>query len=323
MFVPKIIFRSKKKAAGQRVKISGLRQSVFGRNKQGKPNTPLSEEQDDLSAIMRISGVATSEETDGTGERILTTKSARQLAMLVARLQRKLVAKEEEIQLLKKQNAEEVAEARQEQSHPVNTVHEASFEDNEVRNGPQDTQTIPHSPAQVQGGMQTHSDCASPSIMVSCQAPVHSLVADDLPADVRKSDAVVTNAFVDEENPAPLPVLDLRSESNQPANKRTSDISQLTNPEELSLRPNLSSEAFATFHVPSGTPVSSSDATMSATSSFIGKSSIELGQLSVGTAGKKESHRDNIVSTSAFDFTSADDLDEEQSPPAILTSMTY
>ncbi|KAL3920739.1 MAG: hypothetical protein SGILL_003106, partial [Bacillariaceae sp.] len=324
MFVPKIMFRQEKKAAGQRVKISGLRQSIFGRNKEGKANTPLTEDHDDLSTLLRISGVdGTSEETDGTGERILTTKSARQLAMLVARLQRKLVTKEEELQLLKKQIADDPAEAPREPSLPIDTVHEVSSEDNEARDEPQDADKIQRLLTHMQGELtcpdRTRNDCASPSLISPCDVPHHSPVVDNL-ADNHQIHHETSPKSFDEENPAPLPVLDLHPESNPHLNKRVSDISQLTNPEEPSLRP----EALSTFHVPSGLALSASDATTSATDSLLlHKSSEELRLTSKGSAIRKESRHDDTGSSSQFSSASADDLQAEESPPAIFTSKTF
>ncbi|KAG7339700.1 7 transmembrane sweet-taste receptor of 3 GCPR [Nitzschia inconspicua] len=111
MFVPKILYRQNENGT-KRTKISGLeeppRKSVFGKNQWTKTKNNTSEE-GSPDSMVRLSHPTSSQETQdsgGNGERILTTKSAKELAKLVNRLQRLLDKKDAEIRMLKHQQDE-------------------------------------------------------------------------------------------------------------------------------------------------------------------------------------------------------------------------
>ncbi|KAG7339697.1 7 transmembrane sweet-taste receptor of 3 GCPR [Nitzschia inconspicua] len=115
MFIPKILFKEDGEG-GKRTKISGLEEPADSRIGIFRKVPRASTEQNKKrlehltsNAMIRNSRPAYSEETqdsEGTGERILTTKSARELAKLVNRLQRLLDKKDAEIRMLKHQQEE-------------------------------------------------------------------------------------------------------------------------------------------------------------------------------------------------------------------------
>jgi hypothetical protein len=324
MFVPKVLFRQKSKSVQGHVKISGLSQSIFRREKTNNPAT----EGDDFSTIMRISDVATSEETDGTGERILTTQSARQLAKLVARLQRKLEAKEEELQFFKQQRDNELAEARQEQFRDMSTIQQASCKEVETGDFLEDSEMIQQQQLTKVNELVEQegcrSSCSSANVITICNAG--GMWNKPGPSTIKQfNNKVATQSLFDEENPSPLPISTSDSDHmtatvNAKKMKRVSVISQLTDSGELSLRPSVSYE---TFHVPSGLPLAESDGTKPVTDSLTQKTAVEFAIHSQHTATKRDSCHDDAGSSSPLSSASADDLVCRKDPPVIVANLSY